>query len=326
MEFDGKTLALARDALAARREQNRAEQDRREREAMASIPGLREVNAGLRGLVGEVIRSAAGSGKPLTPEEIRERSGAMTARRAALLREHGFPADWLDEIVTCPRCSDRGYLRTGEICSCLLELYEAERAKALSAAVKLGEEQFSDFDLSYYSGEDREKMALTLEICKRYAVRFGPDSSNLLFQGGTGLGKTFLSGCIAKTVSQRGFSVAYLPAHQAFAAFEEQKFSRDEDSYASASEQVRRILRSDLLILDDLGTEMTTSFTQSALYNILNTRLTERKKLLVSTNLGDKELYTKYMPQICSRLLGEFDVIPFVGRDIRAIRKRGRYR
>ena len=168
-------------------------------------------------------------------------------------------------------------------------------------------------------------MELTLAAARAYAEGFGPDSANLLLQGGTGLGKTFLSGCIAKTVSDKGFSVVYLTAQEAFAAFEEQKFSRDAETYAAASEKVKRILRSQLLILDDLGTEMTTGFTQSALYNIVNTRLTERRQTIISTNLDDKALAARYLPQTISRISGEYDTLLFMGEDIRAIRRSQRY-
>ena len=238
---------------------------------------------------------------------------------------HGYPEHYLDEIVACTKCGDAGYLKNGEMCSCLKQLYEEEREKDLAAAARLGEESFSDFDLSYYDGAAREYMELALAASREYAVSFGPDSPNLLFQGGTGLGKTFLSRCVARVVSERGFSVAYETAQAAFAAFEAQKFSRDAETWTASSEKVGRILNCDLLILDDLGTEMTTAFTQSALYNILNTRLTEGRKMLISTNLSDTLLAERYMAQTVSRLGGEFDTIAFRGRDIRAIKKERRY-
>ena len=119
--------------------------------------------------------------------------------------------------------------------------------------------------------------------------------------------------------------MVYETAQEAFAAFEEQKFSRDAETYAAATEKVKRILGCELLILDDLGTELTTSFTQSALYYIVNTRLTEHRKTIISTNLSDAELAARYIPQIMSRIGGEFDKLPFMGRDIRAIRKEQRY-
>ena len=186
-------------------------------------------------------------------------------------------------------------------------------------------ERFADFDLNYYQGEARACMEVTLKAARTYAEHFSPDSGNLLLQGGTGLGKTFLSRCIARTVAAQGCSVVYETAQEAFTAFEDQKFSRDAETYAAASERVQRILNADLLILDDLGTELTTSFTQSALYYIVNTRLTDHRKTVISTNLTDGELAARYLPQIASRIGGEYDTLLFLGEDIRAIKKQQRY-
>ena len=323
--IDGKYLARARERLADRRERGAALRTERELEVYARVPAVREADAALRALMGEVIAGAAGHAAPEAIEEIGRRSLDLCAQKSEALVAHGYPADYLDDIVACNKCGDTGYLRNGEMCSCLRQLYEEEREKDLTAAAQLGEESFADFDLGYYEGAAREYMALALAASREYAVSFGPDSPNLLFQGGTGLGKTFLSRCVARVVSGRGFSVVYETAQGAFAAFEAQKFSRDAETWSASSEKVGRILNCDLLILDDLGTEMTTAFTQSALYNILNTRLTEGRKMLISTNLSDTELSERYMAQTVSRLGGEFDTIAFRGRDIRAIRRERRY-
>ena len=326
MALDGKLLARARERLARRREENAALRDRREAEAVSRVPALRETAAALRSLLGEVVAlTAAGGGGAGALAAVEEKSLELCARRMEALTEAGFPPDYLDEIYTCPRCHDTGFLSGGAPCGCLLALYEEERTRALSDALKLGEESFADFSLDYYTGEARECMELTLQTARAYAVGFGPDSPNLLFQGGTGLGKTFLSGCVAGVVSKRGFSVAYETAQGAFAAFEEQKFSRDSENYALATEKVRRILDCDLLILDDLGTELTTAFTQSALYNIVNTRLAAGKKTIISTNLSDGELAGRYLPQTVSRLSGEYETLLFQGRDIRVLKKERRY-
>ena len=326
MALDGKLLARARTRLAQRREENTALRDRREAEVYAAAPEIRRIDAALRGLVGEVLECAApGRDSAEGLERVRQRSMELCAEKAEKLVARGYSADYLDEIVSCPDCRDTGYLRSGEPCACLLRLYEEEKAKELSSALRAGEENFADFRLDYYTGEARECMELTLAAARAYATGFGPASANLLLQGGTGLGKTFLSGCIARTVSALGRSVVYETAQEAFTAFEEQKFSRDAETYAAASEKVKRIMACDLLILDDLGTELTTSFTQSALYNIINSRLTAKRKTIISTNLGDEELAARYIPQITSRIGGEFDKLPFMGRDIRAIRKEQRY-
>ena len=324
--MDGKILARARERLAQIREANAAERSQREAEANAAIPELPQLNAQFRELLGRVLRLTLSESAASELAEAERESQRLCARKAELLAAHGYPADWLDEIYTCPRCRDSGYLTDGSMCSCLLALYDKEQAAALSEALRLGGESFADFSLRWYGEAERSVMELTLDTARSYAVHFARGSGSMLFQGGTGLGKTFLSGCIAKTVSGRGYGVVYEGVQNAFAAFEEQKFSRDAETYAAASEKVRRILECDLLILDDLGTELTTSFTQSALYTIVNTRLCEGRSTIISTNLSDAELEKRYLPQTVSRILGEYDVLPFVGADIRAQKKERRYR
>ena len=326
--MDGKSLLRARERLTQLREENAALRDAREAEAYRKIPALRTLDARLRALVGEVIAAAAQPGTDAAGalRRVEAESTELCAQKAELLISNGYPADWLDEIIACPRCRDTGYLHNGEMCGCLRALYEEEKAKELSSVLKAGEDSFADFSLDYYTGEARACMELTFAAAREYAVKFDADSPNLLLQGGTGLGKTFLSGCIARVVSAKGCSVVYETALEAFGAFEEQKFSRDAETYAGASEKVRRILSCDLLILDDLGTELTTGFTQSALYNIINSRLSGNGKTIISTNLTDEELAARYLPQTVSRIGGEFDTLVFMGRDIRSIKKEQRYR
>ena len=136
------------------------------------------------------------------------------------------------------------------------------------------------------------------------------------------MGKTFLSACIARTVSERGFSVAYDSATAALGAFEREKFSRDPDETAEAANTVKHYLNCDLMILDDLGTEMNTAFTQSALYTLINQRLTAGLPMIISTNLTEADLSDRYTPQITSRLLGEYQWLHFVGTDIRRLKER----
>ncbi len=326
MALDGKLLARARERLAGRRAANAAELDRREAEVYAAVPEIRRIDAEMRGLLGELLDCAvSGEDAAAGIARIQGKSEALCAEKARLLAARGFGADYLDEIVSCPVCRDAGYLENGEMCGCLLRLYEEEKAKDLSVLLRAGAESFADFRLDCYPPADREIMELTLKTARAYAENFGSAFENLLLQGGTGLGKTLLSGCIARTVSALGYSVVYETAQDAFGAFEEQKFSRDAETYAAASEKVKRILNCDLLILDDLGTELTTSFTQSALYNIVNSRMTAKRKTIISTNLRDEELAARYLPQICSRIGGEYVKLPFRGQDIRTLRKNQRY-
>ena len=141
----------------------------------------------------------------------------------------------------------------------------------------------------------------------------------MLFVGGTGLGKTFLSVCIARVVADRGYGVAYETAAHLFAKLEQAKFSPNEENRREAA----RLLDCDLLIVDDLGTEMPGQFVTAALYSLLNDRMLAKKPLVISTNLNVDEMGRRYSPQIASRLYGGFTNFVFVGEDIRVLKNRG---
>lgn len=320
--MDGQLLARARARKEEIRLRRMAEEDRRRDLAYGRIPELRRIDSRMRELVGEIVAFVGGEGRPV--EEIRAESLELQARRAELLTAQGWSAEWLDNVWECPKCRDTGYVE-GHMCSCLKELYEQERKKDLSSLLKLGNESFDTFDLAWYDNKadengisPRRQMNMVFGFCRDYANHFGPLSVNLLFHGDTGLGKTFLSACIARVVSRKGFSVVYETAVSALAAFESQKFRGGGDD---ADARVERILSCDLLILDDLGTEMITEFSKSALYTIVNSRLIAGKKTIVSTNLDPDSLERVYTPQLASRLQGEYQDLHFVGRDIRLQRK-----
>lgn len=321
--MDGRLLARARAKKEDMRRQAMAEDERRHRIAYARVPELRELDRRLAALMGEVVSAAMGQGRGI--EEIRAEGLQVQSRRAELLVENGWPMDWLDGAWRCSKCRDTGYVESRP-CQCLMTLYERERAEDLSALLKLGDERFETFDLTYYSTQidpaigvsPRDNMKTVFRFCRDYAEEFGKRSVNLLFWGGTGLGKTFLSACIARVVSQKGYSVVYETVVEALADFENQKF-RDGENDADA--RVERMLSCDLLILDDLGTEMITEFSKSAVYTIVNSRLLSGKKTIISTNLTVDRLESVYTPQIASRLKGEYQDLPFVGQDIRLLRK-----
>lgn len=192
----------------------------------------------------------------------------------------------------------------------------------------LGGQSFENFSLDWYSTETlyplgisaRKNMERVYRICREYAETFAaPGSGNLLLTGPPGLGKTFLSAAMAREVSGDGWSVVYDTAAHIFQRFEDRKFGREEGEEAEGD--VNRVMTCDLLILDDLGTEMTTAFVQSALYQILNTRLMERRSTILSTNLKVVELAGRYGAQTASRIEGEYQILPFFGKDIRIQRK-----
>lgn len=204
------------------------------------------------------------------------------------------------------------------MCECLKELCRQEQKKELSSLLA-GKESFDNFRLDLYPShlEDnpninpRALMQSTFQHCVRYAKEFSKKSTSLLFRGDPGLGKTFLSACIARTVADNGFSVVYDTAGKLFADFETTRFGSDR------SDLTQKYLQCDLLIIDDLGTEMTTQFTLSVLYQVINTRLMEDKPVIISTNLSTDAISKRYAGPIASRLLGCYQHCIFVGKDIR---------
>lgn len=321
MALDGKILARARERIAHRHADNVAEHYLRQEKIYALIPEIRRIDARLRAqmseLVGLTIKRSADLADALRALE--EESLALQVKKAELLNERGYPADYLEDIYSCPKCKDTGFIGS-EMCSCLTQEYNRQLTSELSTLLKNNDERFESFDLSLY-GEAREAMSIVFDTCREYAASFSERSMNLLFQGGTGLGKTFLSACIARVVAQNGHSVCYDTAASALEAFELKKFARDAETAEKAATRVEHMLECELMILDDLGTEMLTQISISALYTLINTRLVEGKKTIISTNLTDAELARRYTPQICSRIDGEFLKLPFAGTDIRMMKK-----
>lgn len=321
MGLDGKLLAKARENLENIHADNVAEHYLRQNRIYSRIPEIADIDQRLRMQMVELVGATIKKGAELScaVSALEKESLELQARKAELLVENGYEMTYLDDIFSCPVCRDTGYV-SGKMCSCLKALYNAELTRELSVLLKNNDECFEKFDLSLY-GSARESMEIVFDTCREYALSFSERSMNLLFQGGTGLGKTFLSACIARVVAENGHSVCYDTASAALEAFETKKFARDAEVAEKASTKVERMLDCELMILDDLGTEMPTPMAVSALYTLINTRLVNGRKTIISTNLEDTELLRRYNPQICSRLDGEFTKLPFFGTDIRVLKK-----
>lgn len=328
--MEGRLLARARARQEEIRSRNRALERARHGEACAAIPEIAGIERALRGHMTELVGLALGrpgrDAKTLEAENL-----ALQARRGALLRSHGWSEDYLAPIYDCPLCRDTGWTEQG-MCQCLLALYKQEQTRELAPLLGEGRETFDAFRLDYYSPvapapgqpSPQERMRLVLNICRTYAADFGEASPNLFFSGAPGLGKTFLSAAIAQVAADKGFGVAYDTVTGLLSAFEREKFSRDEEEQADAASRTRQLLSCDLLIVDDLGTEMSTAFTQSALYTLLDGRLRGKRKTIISSNLDADGVAARYGAALASRLTGEYEWLEFVGRDIRAQKKEGR--
>ena len=325
MAYSEQVLERARARLEDARRERERENDIQRQIAHARYPRLPEIERKLRQTMSKLIANTLRHG-----EDPKEAVNKIKEENLALQREREWilESEELDyESPICSTCGGTGYVGSS-MCSCLMELCRQEQKKELTYLLGNGRESFESFRLEYYPDEydgelgvsPRRLMTSNLNICRKFAANFGQDSGSLLFTGPTGLGKTFLSACIARQVADRGYSVVYETAIRVFSDFEAEKFSRQQDNTGGLS---RKYLECDLLIIDDLGTEMTTQFTISALYHIINTRLMENRPTIISSNLSDEMLAQRYYTQIASRITGCYRVIKFVGNDIRHLKKGG---
>ena len=332
MAYEQNVLRRAAERLEDQRRRREEAQNARRREIYAAIPRVAEIDRQLRRTIVDIIAASLRQGNDPVPAigAVRDKNLDLQAERADLLVAHGYPADALDDKPACPRCSDTGW-RGAVMCDCLKSLCAQEQIQELSKLLDLGEQSFDAFRLDYYSDQlwpgrassPRTNMDLVYEVCLNYAQKFGRfHFKNLFLTGAPGLGKTFLSACIARSVSEQGFSVVYDTAGNIFAQFENRKFQRDAEGVQTARDETRRYLNCDLLILDDLGSELTTQFTQSALYELINTRLVSDRRTVISSNLTPEDVVRRYTPQISSRLLGEFYILHFFGDDIRLLKRK----
>lgn len=327
MAYDGKIMRRALQRFEEDRTQRENRLEERRQNIFRRQPRLRQIDSELRSTMSRIIARALRQGTDPRPavEQLREENLGLQEEKRVLLAGMGLSEDALDAKPACALCGDTGY-RGGAVCRCLKQYYAQEQQKELSRMLDLGSQSFDTFSLEWYSdqiaaGQPRSARSHMEErvynSCAEFAHGFGRHARNLLLFGAPGLGKTHLSAAIAREVSEKGFSVVYDTAAHIFERFEIQKFGREED----AENDVERILNCDLLILDDLGTEMTTAFVQSALYQIINTRLMEKKSTIISTNLSPEKLEQRYTAQTVSRIEGEYQILPFVGEDIRKLKK-----
>lgn len=326
MAYSAEVVKRARARLAQAKEDRESENRQHLAVAYARVPRIREIDMQLRRTMAQAAQAAflqGSDGRELL-ETARTKNLELQQERAILAMEN-FEEGYLDDSPICDKCGGSGYIGSN-MCECLTELCRQEQKKEVSV-LSGSREAFNQFRLDYYpdridpkyGASPRTIMERNLKICRTYALTFAPSAGNLLFVGGTGLGKTFLSACIARAVADRGYSVVYESAGHLFGKLEQAKFNPTEDSRREAA----RFTECDLLILDDLGTEMPGQFVTAAFYTLLNDRILTGKPMVISTNLNIDETARRYSPQIASRLQGSFQGLTFVGEDIRVLKNRG---
>lgn len=332
MAYSDTILSRAEAKLKQAQEAHQQAQARRRAEIYRTLPRTQEIDRQLRQTAPRILALSLrqGLGQQEALAALRRENLALQDEEAALLDKAGYPADALEETPFCPLCSDRGW-QGRDMCRCLKDLCRQEQIAELSSLLNLGDQSFETFRLDYYDRQlwpefqrsPRENMEFILSTCRSYAENFDAvPHRNLFFNGPPGLGKTFLSACIARVVSEKGYSVVYDTAANIFSRFEKRKFARFGEETQQAEADTRRYLTCDLLILDDLGSEFTSPFVQAALYEVINTRLVEGKHTVISSNLNLEGVRQRYSPQVASRLEGEYLLMAFFGKDIRLLKKR----
>ncbi len=298
--------------------QNRLETERRRDYIYEQFPKYRELEDKTASLSVEHGKKLL-SGDETALDSLRESLAALKDKKKQILLDAGLPADYLEPVFSCPDCRDTGYIDR-EKCHCLRQaeislLYEQSGLQEM-----LANNNFSLLSYEYHSGEDLSHFEKAVENCKNFIKNFDSDYHNLFFYGTVGTGKSFLSGCVAKELMDQGHSVIYFGATGLFdllssTSFDTKNREERQNTYAD-------LYQCDLLIIDDLGTELTNQFTASQLFSLLNERNIGRKATIISTNLSLRELQDRYSDRIFSRITSNFEVCKLTGADIRMYQKR----
>lgn len=302
---------------------HRHELDDRIQDAYHRFPRLQEIQA-------QIASESVACGRQLLSgdeqalDRLKDHIHSLSQERAAILQKSGYPADYLELTYTCPHCKDTGYIGNQK-CQCFKKaeidlLYTQSNLQGI-----LEEENFSTFSYDYYSDEIKdasgktslERIHRVTDICHQFIRDFDQTFSNLFFYGDTGVGKTFLSHCIAKELLDTTHSVIYFSAQELFQNFADKRFNRTSETVDSTE----HIYDCDLLIIDDLGTELTNAFVNAELFSCINERLINQKSTIISTNLPLESFASVYSERIFSRISNGYTMLKLFGKDIRVQKK-----
>ena len=257
---------------------------------------------------------------------IKDLTQKLKLEKERLMYENGFSANYFDDVYICNKCNDTGFINN-EYCDCFKQKLINKAYDMSNLANLLKTENFSKFSLDYYSKEiDKENnmspyenMKLIMRKCSLFIEEFDEKFKNMVFYGDTGLGKTFLCKCIAKELLDKEKTVLYVTSFNLFRMFENERFNKNLENVNK--ELLNLVKDVDLLIIDDLGTEFITNLSLTEFFEIVNSRILNKKSTLISTNLSPNDITESYSSRIVSRLYGEYDMIKFFGKDIRLLKR-----
>ena len=302
--------------------QDKYEQDQRREQVYARLPQVKQIDDEISSQAVRCARKLL-DGDTKAKEELKHHIDDLKEQKEVLLSAYGFSPDYMEMRYFCPECQDTGYVN-GKKCRC----FKKEEIRMLYSQSNIEEvlarENFSAFSFRYYDDQKvipeinmtvAEYMHQVLAWCKEYVENFEQKGGNLIFTGSTGVGKTFLTNCIARELIDRCQSVIYLSSHDLFEIFSKNKFHYDAEE--EMKDMYQYILDCDLLIIDDLGTELNNAFVSSQLFYCINERLLRKKSTIISTNLSMTMLRDNYSDRVSSRIISKYSIIPLYGDDIR---------
>lgn len=325
MGYDKRVYAAANEELARRRYRASSEAQAHLAEVYQKIPEISEIDRELSMTGFSVARAVIQQNDSYQKiEQLRKRNLYLQQRRAGLLQQAGYSADYTEEHYHCSLCKDTGAVGTKR-CECYHTLLRDKACEILNRTSPLQLCSFDTFHTEYYPDltdkngiSPRKTMTAIYQYCVSYAQNFYPYAKSILMMGATGLGKTHLSLAIAQAVIDKGYGVVYGSAQNLLSKLEKERFSRSSPD----TDSLEILLDCDLLILDDLGAEFPTQFVSSCIYNIINSRMNAGKPMIISTNLTPGELRERYTDRIVSRIVGTYEILTFCGSDVRQILRR----
>ncbi|HSQ88546.1 ATP-binding protein [Romboutsia sp.] len=310
-----------------KRDQDELDLENRKKEIYTKIPEIEQIEDEISKIGLKLAKAVLldPNSREKIVSESKEKMNQLKLRKDTLLNNYGVPSDYLEIKYSCNHCKDKGFLPSGEKCSCFKQEIINEAYKMSNLDRILSNENFANFNFDIFSPvtsdnskiSPRENMLDIFSICEKFVLEFEEDNGdNLLFYGSTGLGKTYMCNCIAKDLLDRGYVVIYQTSFRILEILEDYKFRRDPNNKL-ADENYKNLFDCDLLIIDDLGTELNNSFTSGEIFNIVNTRLVSGKKIIISTNLTPSQLGKVYTQRTLSRILDKFRITKFIGNDLR---------
>ena len=305
-----------------KRDENRRTLTTRKQKLFACFPRLKEIDDSISKISVDYTKNKI-LGRQ-SDMDLSSELESLKCEREKILTDAGYSSDYLEMHYDCPDCRDSGYIG-GEKCHCLIQRIIDLVYSRSNLSDSLSDVSFDSFSLDYYREtrkpnervSPRQSAEIALSHSKKFVESFDTLGGNLLFRGGTGLGKTFLSGCVAKSLLDTGHSVVYFTSSSLFDIFARYRFHRDDD----AAEQNHIIFDCDLLIIDDLGTEVRNNFTVSQLFILLNERLNRSRSTIISTNISIGDIAENYSERIFSRISSSYSILELLGDDIRIQKK-----